>query len=75
MKFEHIPQDRFIVNSIIRIIGLTNGGDHANPTYNSGISFGIEELVKQNMRQLSQEGEVTRGWQGLLGGSLERSAV
>jgi hypothetical protein len=74
MRIEHVPQDRFIANSLVRMIAASDDQDVAARSYNTTIGCGVDELVKQNMRHLSQQGVSVRGWEALLDMAVERSA-
>jgi hypothetical protein len=74
MPFEHVPQDQFIINSLARLIASTNEGGEERSIYNSAIGFGVDEIVRHNLRQLSQQRGPVRRWRDLLEGAIERSA-
>lgn len=73
MPLKHVPQYRFIINSIVRMIVASNGEIKAEQSDNIAISFGVEELVKQNMRLLSQELAEVEGWEDLLDMAMRRT--
>jgi hypothetical protein len=74
MPLEHVPQDRFIINSLVRMIAASNREAKEEQSDNIAIGCGVEELVKQNLRLLSQEQASVHGWEGLLDMALRRSA-
>jgi hypothetical protein len=74
MRFDHVPQDRFVINSLVRMIAAPDEEPGEAQPYNTAIGFGVDELVKQNMRQLSQQREGIRGWEELLDMAVQRSA-
>lgn len=74
MRFEHVPQDRFIITSLVRMMASSEDEAGAAKSYNTAIGCGVDELVKQNMRHLSQERAGVRGWEDLLDFAVERSA-
>jgi hypothetical protein len=74
MRFEHVPQDRFVVNSLLRMIAASGEEAGGEQSYNTAIGCGVDELVKQNMRRLSQQRAEIRGWEDLLGVAVKMSA-
>jgi hypothetical protein len=74
MRFEHVPQDRFIINSLVRMIAASEEVAGEAQSYNTAIGCGVDELVKQNMRQLSQQRAGIREWEDLLDVAVQRSA-
>src|SRR5437016_1508477 len=74
MPFEHVPQDRFILNSLIRMMAAsaTQSGDEI--PYDTAIGFGVDEIVKDNMRKLSQERAEIGVWEDLLEHAVRQSA-
>src|SRR5205823_5959411 len=55
MPFEHVPQDRFILNSLSKMIATSAGEAEEQRSYDTAIGFGIEEFIRHSMRQLAQE--------------------
>ncbi len=73
MQFKHVPQDRFVIDSLVRMIAASGGEAETAESYNTAVGCGIDELVKHNMRQLSQQESRAGGWQELLAVAVRQS--
>jgi hypothetical protein len=74
MMFEYIPQDRFIVNSLVRMIATADDEALAAKSYSTAIGCGVDEFVKHNMRLLSQQQLGISEWEDLLDEAVRHSA-
>jgi hypothetical protein len=73
MRLEHVPQGRFVVNSLINMMAACEDDPGETRSYNSAVGCGVDELVKQNMRHLSQRRGEVRGGDNLLEAALRQT--
>jgi hypothetical protein len=73
MSFDHVPQEQFVVNSLVKLVADLAEKGRARDTYNSAVGNGVDELVRQNLRQLSQDGRGFRRGEELLSAAIEKS--
>jgi hypothetical protein len=73
MPIDHVPQDQFIVNSVMKLIADLTERGRLKDSYNSAVGNGVDEVVRHNLRQLSQEWLGFRQWEELLGVAIKRS--
>lgn len=73
MKFEHVTQDQFIVNSVVKLITDISSKGRPRDTYIAAVGSGVDELVRQNLRLLSQTRQGFRRGEDLLKAAISKS--
>jgi hypothetical protein len=66
MRIDHVPQDRFVVNSLVAMIATSAEEAEQTESYNTAIGCGVDEIVKLNLRRLAQQRSGIGGWEDLL---------
>jgi hypothetical protein len=73
MPIDYVPQDQFIADSVAALIEEGTRDPRAQETYSSAVGSGVDEIMRYNLRQLSQEGSRFGRWEELLRHASERS--
>jgi hypothetical protein len=73
MPLDHVPQEQFILNSVVRLVADLAEKGRLRVPYNSAVGSGVDEVVRHNLRQMSQERLGFRRWEELLDAAVERS--
>jgi len=74
MPVKHVPQDQFVIGSLVKMISTLSDQAEEGRVYNTAIGFGIDEAVRNNMRRLMQRRTPMVGWNDLLDDAIHESA-
>lgn len=75
MPIKYVPQDRFIIESLVKMISTL--GDESgveDGRYNTAIGFGLDEVVRQNLRRIAQRQGPVGSWDDMLEHAIHQSA-
>jgi hypothetical protein len=75
MPIKYVSQDQFIIESLVKMVStLGDGSASENRRYNSTIGFGLDEVVRQNLRRIAQSQKLVGSWDDMLEDAIQESA-
>ena len=75
MPIELVSQEQFVVNSVVKLVADQAEKGRSRGPSNSAIGNGVDELVRHNLRRLSQERRGFRQGEDLLAAAIEKSRL